>query len=182
MPHLNWRPALAAAALLALSPSVAIAAPSGGQLASAPTERAHGPAFRSANVTDRACPVEPPSTFIDSWGAPRSGGRRHQGVDIMAPRGAKVYAYDGGVVTKTTVNRGLGGTTVWIRGDDGTRYYYAHLLRFTVRNGQRVSTGQIVGAVGNTGNASRTAPHLHFEIRPAGSPVNPFPYVKRVCG
>jgi murein DD-endopeptidase MepM/ murein hydrolase activator NlpD len=100
----------------------------------------------------------------------------------MAPRGTKVYAYDGGVVTKTTVNRGLGGTTVWIRGSDGTRYYYAHLSRFTVRNGQRVSTGQIVGAVGNTGNASGTAPHLHFEIRPGGSPINPFPYVKRVCG
>jgi murein DD-endopeptidase MepM/ murein hydrolase activator NlpD len=99
----------------------------------------------------------------------------------MARRGTTVYAFEGGVVTKTTVNRGLGGTTVWIRGGGGTRYYYAHLSRFTVRKGQRVSTGQVVGAVGNTGNAATTAPHLHFEIRPGGSPINPFPHVKRAC-
>jgi septal ring factor EnvC (AmiA/AmiB activator) len=129
----------------------------------------------------RACPVARPYSFIDSWGFARSGGRRHQGVDIMARHGTTVYAYMGGVVTSTTVNEGLGGTTVWIRDRSGTLYYYAHLARFVVRRGQTVRTGQVVGAVGSTGNATADAPHLHFEIRPGGTPVNPYPFVKAVC-
>jgi murein DD-endopeptidase MepM/ murein hydrolase activator NlpD len=136
---------------------------------------------RPATSGNRACPVARPYSFIDSWGFARSGGRHHEGVDIMARHGTTVFAHAGGVVTKTTVNVGLGGTTVWIRDGAGTLYYYAHLSRFVVRTGQAVRTGQVVGAVGSTGNASASAPHLHFEIRPGGVPVNPYPFVKRVC-
>jgi len=147
----------------------------------APPTTAPPPAPRAATSGNRACPVAKPYTYIDSWGFARSGGRRHQGVDIMARHGTTVFAHAGGVVTKTTVNEGLGGTTVWIRDAAGTLYYYAHLSRFTVRTGQTARTGQVVGAVGSTGNASASAPHLHFEIRPGGVPVNPYPFVKRVC-
>jgi peptidoglycan LD-endopeptidase LytH len=136
----------------------------------------------AVSANGRACPVEPPYSYIDSWGAARSGGRRHEGVDIMAPHGATVYAHRGGTVTKTTINEGLGGTTVWIRDAAGTLYYYAHLSRLGARTGQQVRTGAVIGAVGSTGNASASAPHLHFEVRPGGSPVNPYPFVKSVCG
>jgi len=129
-----------------------------------------------------ACPVEPPYTYTDTYGAPRSGGRTHKGTDIMAPSGAKEFAYTAGVVADEHANS-LGGITLYLKGDDGNTYYYAHLSRYAVGQGVRVAAGQLVGYVGNTGDARYTAAHLHFEVHPGGgAAVNPYSYVKRVCG
>jgi murein DD-endopeptidase MepM/ murein hydrolase activator NlpD len=128
-----------------------------------------------------ACPVEPPYSYTDTWGAARSGGRTHQGTDIMAPSGAKELAYSDGVVVREHSNT-LGGLVLYLDGDDGNEYYYAHLSGYAVSNGTRVKAGQVISYVGNTGDARWTAPHLHFEVHPGGgTPVNPYPYVKRVC-
>ncbi|MDO8848482.1 MAG: M23 family metallopeptidase [Coriobacteriia bacterium] len=115
-------------------------------------------------------PVAGPNEYIDSWGFPRSGGRRHKGTDIMATAGTPLVAVKDGTVTSG--GSSLGGITLWLETDDGTRYYYAHLQSIEVGSG-RVVAGQVIGYVGSTGNASASAPHLHFEIhRP--SAVNPY--------
>jgi murein DD-endopeptidase MepM/ murein hydrolase activator NlpD len=129
-----------------------------------------------------ACPVEPPYSYVDTWWAPRPGGRHHEGTDIMAPHGAKELAYTDGVIASEHTNS-LGGIVLWLNGDDGNEYYYAHLSGYAVRQGTRVRAGQHIAYLGNTGDARYTAPHLHFEVHPGGGgPVNPYPYVKRVCG
>ncbi len=116
-------------------------------------------------------PVAGDCEYIDSWGFPRSGGRRHKGTDIMAAAGTPVVALKDGMVTSGSSS--LGGITLWLETDDGTRYYYAHLQSIEVGSG-RVVAGQVIGYVGSTGNASASAPHLHFEIhRPEA--VNPYP-------
>jgi peptidoglycan LD-endopeptidase LytH len=129
-----------------------------------------------------ACPVEPPYSYVDTWGASRSSGRHHEGTDIMAPHGAKELAYTDGVIASEHTNS-LGGTVLWLNGDDGNEYYYAHLSGYAVAQGTRVRAGQHIAYVGNTGDARYTAAHLHFEVHPGGgAAVNPYPYVKRVCG
>ncbi len=136
-----------------------------------------------ATATDSlACPVQGGASFIDSWGFPRSGGRRHKGVDMFAARGTPTPAVTSGTVQMRTVN--LGGIVAYVYGDDGRKYYYAHLNGYPdgLRNGQRVKRGQPIGFVGNSGNAEGTSPHLHFEIRPGGgSAVNPYPTVRSAC-
>jgi murein DD-endopeptidase MepM/ murein hydrolase activator NlpD len=115
------------------------------------------------------------------WGDPRDGGSRsHRGVDIFAPRGTPALAVEAGRVRRAGTNR-LGGNTVWLSGDDGRSFYYAHLDRRAVRSGDEVGAGDTLGWVGNTGNASRTPPHLHFGVRLRGGPgyVDPYPYIAR---
>lgn len=121
------------------------------------------------------CPVLGGSAYGNTWGAPRSGGRRHQGVDMLAPTGTPLQAVVSGFVDHRS-NR-LGGITISLRGDNGNRYYYAHLVGYEGLPG-RVEQGQVIGYIGDTGNATGT-PHLHFEIRPGGGvPVNPYPSVR----
>ncbi len=121
------------------------------------------------------CPVQGGSAYGNTWGAPRSGGRRHQGVDMLAPTGTPLQAVVSGVVSHGS-NR-LGGVTMSLQGDNGNRYYYAHLVGYEGLPG-RVEQGQVIGYIGDTGNATGT-PHLHFEIRPGGGvPVNPYPSVR----
>lgn len=121
------------------------------------------------------CPVLGGSAYGNTWGAPRSGGRRHQGVDMLAPTGTPLQAVVSGFVEQK--NNALGGITISLRGDNGNRYYYAHLVGYEGVAG-RVEQGQVIGYVGDTGNA-RGTPHLHFEIRPGGGvPVNPYPSVR----
>jgi murein DD-endopeptidase MepM/ murein hydrolase activator NlpD len=123
------------------------------------------------------CPM-PGSAYGDSWGAPRSGGRRHEGVDMLAPTGTPIYAVVSGTVNFRQ-NR-LGGNAVSLAGDNGNRYYYAHLSRYEGAS-RRVNQGDIIGYNGDTGNATGV-PHLHFEVHPGGSlAVNPTPSV-RVAG
>ena len=112
------------------------------------------------------------------FGAARDGGRRsHHGVDIFAARGTPVRAAASGIVTSVGPN-GLGGNTIWItRPARGESHYYAHLDRQLVTPGTYVNEGDVIGLVGNTGNARGTAPHLHFGIYTAGGPVDPLPYI-----
>ena len=123
------------------------------------------------------CPV-PGSSFIDSWGYARSGGRHHQGVDMMAGFGTPNYAVIGGTVRATS--SALGGTSLYLNGDDGNTYYYAHLQAITKTG--RVEQGDQIGETGNSGNASGGAPHTHFEVHLGGSNiVNPYPYAAAWC-
>ncbi len=129
-----------------------------------------------------ACPVSRPYSYVDTWGAARSGGRAHQGTDIMNPYGNKVHACVDGTISRESYNA-LGGVTLYLQGDDGNEYYYAHLSRYFARTGQRVQAGELIAYNGQSGNAAATAPHLHFEVHPGGgSPVNPYPWVTRACG
>lgn len=121
--------------------------------------------------------------FIDSWGFPRSGGRSHEGADVMAPRGVNVYAFTSGRVGRLT-SGGLGGISLRIVGDDGNRYYYAHLDSFAdgIRPGVRVDAGQLVGFNGDSGNARGGPTHVHFQLHPGGgAPINPYPWLRAVC-
>ncbi len=130
-----------------------------------------------------ACPVAGAVWFTDTWGDPRSGGRSHQGVDMMATRGTPVAAIFSGTITSLK-NNSLGGKTIWLNAS-GDTYYYAHLDTHAagLSVGQSVGEGEIIGTVGSTGNASDLYPHLHFEYHPGGgSAVNPYPLVKGICG
>jgi murein DD-endopeptidase MepM/ murein hydrolase activator NlpD len=122
------------------------------------------------------CPV-PGSTFVDSWGAPRSGGRSHQGVDMMASEGTPIYASVSGTVEHRSVS--LGGLSYYLYGSDGNTYFGTHLSGYAA--GGQVAAGTVIGYVGSTGNAGGT-PHLHFEYHPGGgSPANPYPLVASAC-
>lgn len=110
------------------------------------------------------------------FGAPRDGGsREHHGVDIFAPRGTPAVAAADGIITRVREG-GLGGKVVWLQDGYGQHLYYAHLDSQLVRPGMRVSVGDTVGLVGNTGNARTTPPHLHFGIYQRG-PTDPFPFI-----
>ena len=129
--------------------------------------RAAGEGFIDAII----CPVLGSSAYGDSWGAPRSGGRRHQGTDLLAPTGTPLQAVVSGVVNQ--VSNPLGGVALQLFGDNGNRYYYAHLSAYEGINGW-VPQGQVIAYIGDTGNATGI-PHLHFEIHPGGGiPVNPY--------
>lgn len=122
------------------------------------------------------------TTAIQSaFGAPREAGRRrHHGVDIFAPRGTPVLAATDGVIRRVETTE-VGGNVVWLR-DDKLDYhlYYAHLDNHvpTLRRGQRVTEGEVLGYVGNTGNARTTPPHLHFGVYARG-PVDPQSFLRR---
>jgi murein DD-endopeptidase MepM/ murein hydrolase activator NlpD len=129
------------------------------------------------------CPVAGAVRFTDSWGQPRSGGRRHQGVDMIAARNTPVVAIYSGRILRLT-NGNLSGLAIWLRADNGDQFFYAHLEGFAeVSAGQSVSEGEVIGYVGSSGNAPEFLPHLHFEYHPGGgSAVNPYSLVKRLCG
>ena len=118
---------------------------------------------------------------IGEFGAPRSGGRTHEGFDIVASCGAPLVAVRGGRVRSTGYDPVLYGNYLLIHGEGERRsYFYAHLRRpAVVHGGERVFTGERVGAVGETGNARTVGCHLHFEIHVDGIPVDPEPALRR---
>jgi murein DD-endopeptidase MepM/ murein hydrolase activator NlpD len=119
-----------------------------------------------------------PSSIHSLFGDARDGGSRaHHGVDIFAARGTSVLAAASGIVSRVGTNA-LGGNVVWVaRPLRGETHYYAHLDRQLVTPGTLVDAGDVIGTVGNTGNARGTRPHLHFGIYAGGEAVDPLPYI-----
>jgi len=118
--------------------------------------------------------------ILSGFGAERDAGRRsHHGVDIFAPRGTSAVAATRAYVRRVREQR-LGGLTVWLHDRErGLHFYYAHLDEQLVEPGQWVNAGDVVGRIGNTGNARTTAPHLHFAIYAEGEgPIDPDPFLR----
>lgn len=125
------------------------------------------------------CPVQGPVSFVDSFGAPRSGGRAHQGVDMMAAMGTPTVAPVSGRVEHR--GNATGGLSWWLYGDNGDEYYGTHLSAYANEGVGWVGAGTVIGYVGDSGNAAGT-PHLHFEIHPGGGgAINPFPDTAAAC-
>lgn len=123
-----------------------------------------------------SCPVGGPAEYVDSWGDSRSGGRRHEGVDMAATRGTPVLAVRGGEAEFKRSN--LGGNSIWLVALSGERYYYAHLDGWE-GSSRTVTAGEVIGYVGSSGNAR--GDHLHFETRLGEQATNPYPLVEAAC-
>ena len=112
------------------------------------------------------------------YGAPRDGGkRRHKGVDLFQPRGTPVLATEDGVIGRAGYQKSAG-NRAWITSSGGNSFFFAHLDKLYVKNGQQVKRGDIIGTVGTSGNAKGTPPHLHFEHKVNGANVNPSRYLQ----
>jgi peptidoglycan hydrolase CwlO-like protein len=156
-----------------LAAAAAAAAAAATPVGSAPPVSANGPLFW--------CPVDQPRSYVDTFGAPRPGGRTHQGNDIFAPTGTPIRAPFAG--TAQNGYDGLGGIVVHVYAPNGDYVYNAHLSQHASVDGQHVEPGDLIGYVGNTGNAVGTSPHDHFEYHPGGGyAVSPYPYLNEVCG
>jgi murein DD-endopeptidase MepM/ murein hydrolase activator NlpD len=130
-------------------------------------------------------PVYGPSSYTDTFGAPRADVSYHHGADIFAPLGAPVLACADGFVFSVGWND-IGGNRLWLKDTQGNEFYYAHLSAYSplAQNGGRVKAGQVLGFVGNTGDAEGTPTHLHFEVHPVSllfmgydGAVDPTPYL-----
>jgi peptidoglycan LD-endopeptidase LytH len=141
-----------------------------------------GAAAGQVNTGATLCPVQGPVVFTNDWGQPRSGGRTHKGNDIFGVLGTPDIAIVPGTIAQQV--GGLGGNAVWLEGDDGVAYYYAHLDHFEGLAPRRVNTGDVIGYLGATGNAAGGAAHTHFEVHPGGAglpAVNPYPTLLVLC-
>lgn len=116
----------------------------------------------------------------DSFGDPRSGRRSHMGIDIFAPRGTEAVAASAGTLTAIDFGE-RSGRSLWLVGHDGRAYFYAHLEDWArgIYDGKRVSAGDVIGYVGNSGNAASSPTHLHFEVRDGGRVMNPYTVLAR---
>lgn len=155
---------------------------------------------QAAVVIDIAFPVQGGAEYIDDFGAPRFN-HSHEGNDLMAPKHTPVIAANDGVVSWAPIPEPSYGWGIWIKGDDGYTYVYIHLNNDTpgtddgnggvehayadgVRQGSRVTRGQIIGWVGDSGNAESANPHVHFEIRDTKTDVaiDPYPSLQAAEG
>ena len=145
----------------------------------APAAPAASAVSAPVSTAGKFCPVGGATSFVDSWGDPRSGGRAHEGVDMMAAYGTPQVAIVSGTITYAGYSS-LGGNVQYLSGDDGNLYIYIHQAENTVTSGH-VEAGQQISIVGDTGNAAGN-PHLHFEYHPGGGgAVNPYPLVSSLC-
>jgi len=122
-----------------------------------------------------------PFELSNSWGDSRDGGRRkHKGIDIFAPKGTALVAVSDGIVSYIG-EQPKGGLCLWLTTENGTAFYYAHLDRWAagLYEGMEVHSGDLLGYVGNTGNARTTPPHLHFAVNENDEMVNPFPILTK---
>jgi len=145
---------------------------------------------------DIVFPVDGPASYSDDFGAPRSGGRTHEGIDILAPKMTPIVAAEQGRVVFAPFTEPSYGYMLSIAGDDGYKYNYLHINNDTpgtddgnggpqyayapgIQDGVRVARGQHIAWVGDSGNAEGTASHLHFEIRlPDGTAIDAYPYLQ----
>jgi peptidoglycan LD-endopeptidase LytH len=141
--------------------------------------RYHGPP-PPGGLPLQACPL-PGSSFTDDFGAPRPGGRTHQGIDMLAPFGTPIHAAQNGRFQQDYND--LGGISALVYAGNGDYTYYAHMEGYAgVGNGATVSAGAVIGYVGNTGDAQGGPPHLHFEYHPGGGgAVDPYSYLVALC-
>jgi len=172
------------AAVMLVAGAVAISAPERAAVVNAGATTTTAAPVASI-ISIRQFPVQGACWFMDTFGAPRSGGRTHEGVDIIAKAGLYLYAVDAGTLTKQYINApgSLAGNGWRLTRADGTYFFYAHLSMFApgLKVGSTVVAGQILGNVGMTGNAG--TPHLHFEVHPGGgAAINPTATVKAVDG
>ena len=135
-------------------------------------------------VLDLVCPIDGVVTFGNDFGQPRSGWRVHQGTDIFAARGTPDVAVGDGIAKQS--HNTLGGNAMWLYTWDGNAFYYAHMDAYEGTwdaNGLRaVRKGEVVGYVGNTGNAAGGPTHTHFEVHPGKiGPINPYPLLREMC-
>ena len=141
--------------------------------------RRAAPAVTIATDAGYVFPVVGDVSFTDDYGAPRAGTGWHHGNDLFAARGTPVVAVADGTLSRVGVNT-LGGNRLWLTDDAGNAFYYAHLSAYApaALEGARVTAGQVIAFVGNTGQAITTPPHLHFEVHPGGGDsVDPYPYL-----
>ena len=156
--------------------------------------------YRSPTITptgppDIIFPVQGGATFSDDFGAPRSGGRTHEGNDLIAPKMTPIIAARGGRIVFEPMTEPSYGYMLSVAGDDGYTYDYLHINNDTpgtddglggpqyayapgISEGVQVVQGQHIAWVGDSGDAENTVSHLHFEIRlPDGSAIDPYPYL-----
>ncbi|HZQ75743.1 MAG TPA: M23 family metallopeptidase [Acidimicrobiia bacterium] len=124
------------------------------------------------------CPIAGPLAFTDDFGAPRGGGRRHMGNDLLNPRGTpNVAVVNGTIETRPWAG---GGITIFLHGDDGNTYVYMHLLEIVGAVPRQVAQGEVIGLTGMTGDAQGY--HTHFEFHPDnGDAVSPYPLLAEAC-
>ena len=142
--------------------------------------------WQQLSLLQQPLPVEnslpnplPKQHLADTWGAARSQGRSHEGIDIFAKRGTPIQATTQGIVSKVGEDA-LGGHVVMIIGPGGAGHYYAHLEEYAdISPNEWVNTGDIIGYVGDSGNAKGTPPHVHYGIYINGSAVNPYPLLQK---
>lgn len=145
---------------------------------------AQAPATRLRVVPPPNFPMQvaPRCDVLDNFGDPRSGGRLHEGIDILATLGQEVYAMSDGILTMQTIagttNATLSGNLWRLTATDGTYTVYGHLSGFApgLSKGSRVYEGQLIGYVGDTGNPGAGNYHLHYEVHPGGgAAIDPLP-------
>jgi Peptidase family M23 len=157
---------------------------------------AHGAVPKKGSVPTLIVPVAGPTTYVDDFGQARPGGP-HQGNDLLAARKTPVVAVEGGKVKFWTTSASAG-CMLYLYGDSGTTYDYIHLNNDLtmaddnrgkcvagtayargLKDGAKVTAGQLLGYVGDSGDADGIHPHLHFEVHPGGgAAVSPFPYLQ----
>jgi peptidoglycan LD-endopeptidase LytH len=124
-----------------------------------------------------------PYELANSWGNSRDGGKRkHKGIDIFAPKGTGIVAVADGIISYLG-EQPKGGNCLWLTTESGASFYYAHLDRWAtgLYEGMEVRSGELLGYVGNTGNAKYTPSHLHFGVNENDEMVNPYPILTRAA-